>query len=84
MYMRVCTDAMFGMKYTKRMKNEIIKEMAIALCPMLDFVTFDAVEATDEFPVGFAEVANRIKVAASNVSSDMPAVRSPLLEFRSS
>ena len=65
--------AIFGMKYTKRMKTEIIKEMVIALCPMLDFITFDAAGASDEIPVGFAEVAKRIKVAAGNVSSDMHA-----------
>jgi hypothetical protein len=65
--------AMFGMKYTKRMKTKMIKKMVIALCPMLDFVTFDAAGATDETPVGFAEVAKRIKVAAGNVSSDIHA-----------
>ncbi len=63
--------AMFGMKYTKQMKTEIFKEMVIALC--LDFVTFDAARATDEIPVGFAEVAKRIKVAAGNISSDIHA-----------
>ena len=65
--------ALFGMRYPKRMKTEIVKEMVLALCPMLDFVTFDAAGATDEFPVGFAEVAKRIKIAAGNVPRDMPA-----------
>jgi hypothetical protein len=63
--------AMFGMNYTKRMETEIIKEMVTALCSMLDYVTFDAAEAKDEFPVVFTEVAKRIKVAAGNVSSDI-------------
>ena len=65
--------ALFGMRYPKRMKTEIVKEMVLALCPMLDFVTFDAAGATDEFPVGFAEVAKRIKIAAGDVPRDMPA-----------
>ena len=47
--------------------------MVIALCPMLVFITFDAAEATDEFPVGFTEVAKRIKIPAGNVSSDIHA-----------
>ena len=40
---------------------------------MLDFDTFDAAGATDEFPVGFAVVAKRIKIAAGDVPRDMPA-----------
>ncbi len=65
--------ALFGMRYPKRMKTEIVKEMVLALCPMLDFVTFDAAGATDEYPVGFAEVAKRIKIAADKVPRGMPA-----------
>jgi len=74
--------ALYGMRYPKRMKTEIVKEMVLALCPMLDFVTFDAAGATEEFPVGFAEVAKRIKIAAGNVPRDMPAPSVSLLTAR--
>ena len=53
-----------GMKHSKSIKLEIIKEMLLALGPTLDFVRFDVEEAKVEYKVGFAEIAKRVKAAA--------------------
>ena len=54
------------------MKQELVKEMVIALSGTYDFAPFDLEEAAEEFPVGFAEVIKRIKTAAGKLSSDFP------------
>ena len=56
--------ALYELKYAKSIKLETIKEMVIALCPQLDFVNFDAEEASRTSPVGFAEISKRAKFAA--------------------
>ena len=56
--------ALYGLKYAKSMKMDMIKEMVIALGPKLDFVGFNVKTAAEEFPVGFTEVAKRAKSAA--------------------
>ncbi len=48
--------ALYGMSYQKNMKQELVKEMVIALNGTFDFAPFDLEEAAEEFPVGFAEV----------------------------
>ena len=56
--------ALYGLKYAKSIKLDLLKEMVIALSPTLDFVGFDVKTAAEEFPVGFTEVAKRAKGAA--------------------
>ena len=56
--------ALYGLKYAKSIKLDIIKEMVIALSPKLEFVGFDVKTAAEEFPVGFTEVSKRAKGAA--------------------
>jgi len=53
-----------GMKHSKSIKLDMIKEMLLALSPTLDFVRFDVEEAKVENKVGFAEIAKRVKAAA--------------------
>ena len=62
--------AMYGMTYQKHLKLEVVKEMVIALSSTLDFAAFHADEAAKEYPVGFTEVARRIKSAAGTLSHD--------------
>ena len=62
--------ALYGMSYQKNMKQELIKEMVIALSGTFDFAPFDLDEAAEEYPVGFTEVAKRIKSAAGKLSRD--------------
>ncbi len=62
--------ALYGMSYQKNMKQELVKEMVIALRDNLDFAPFDLEEAAEEYPVGFAEVIKRIKTAAGTLSTD--------------
>jgi hypothetical protein len=57
------------MTYQKHLKMELVKEMVIALST-LDFAAFHVDEAAEEYPVGFTEVANRIKSAAGKLSRD--------------
>ena len=52
------------------MKQELVKEMVIALSGTFDFAPFDLEEAAEEYPVGFAEVIKRIKTAAGTLSTD--------------
>ena len=56
--------ALYGMSYQKNMKQELIKEMVLALSSTFEFAPFDLEEVAIEFPVGFAEVIKRIKTAA--------------------
>ena len=56
--------ALYGLKYAKSIKLDLLKEMVIKLSPKLDFVGFDVKTAAEEFPVGFTEVAKRAKSAA--------------------
>ena len=62
--------ALNGMSYQKNMKQEMVKEMVIALSSTFDFAPFDLDEAAEEYPVGFAEVTKRIKTAAGTLSRD--------------
>ena len=64
--------ALYGMSYQKNMKQELVKEMVIALNSTFDFAPFDLEEAAEQFPVGFAEVIKRIKSAAGTLSRDFP------------
>ena len=48
----------------------MVKEMVIALSSTLDFAAFHLDEAAEEYPVGFTEVAQRIKSAAGTLSRD--------------
>jgi hypothetical protein len=52
------------------MKQELVKEMVIALRGTFDFAPFDLEEAEEEYPVGFAEIIKRIKTAAGTLSTD--------------
>ena len=63
--------ALYGLKYAKTVKLDVMKEMVLALCPNLDFVGFDAKEAAEEYPVGFTEVAKRAKSAAGIMYRDI-------------
>ena len=56
--------ALYGLKYAKSIKLDLLKEMVIELSPKLDFVVFDVKKAAEEFPVGFTEVVKRAKGAA--------------------
>ena len=49
--------ALYGMKYAKPMKLDMLKEMVIALSPSLDFVRFDVKTAAEEFPVGITDIS---------------------------
>jgi len=62
--------ALYGMSYQKNMKQELMKEMLIALNGTLEFAPFDLEEAAEEYPVGFAELIKRIKSAAGTLSAD--------------
>ncbi len=62
--------ALYRMSYQKKMKQELVKEMVIALSSTFDFAQFDLEEAAEEYPVGFAEVIKRIKTAAGTLSTD--------------
>ena len=62
--------ALYGMSYQKNMKQELMKEMVIALGGTFEFAPFDLEEAAEEYPVGFAEVIKRIKAAAGTLSSN--------------
>ena len=63
--------ALYGMTYQKHLKLELVKEMVITLVSgTLDFAAFDVDEAAEEYPVGFTEVAKRIKSAAGKSSRD--------------
>ena len=48
--------ALYGLKYAKSIKLDMLKEMVIALSPRLDFVGFDVKTAAEEFPFGYTEV----------------------------
>ena len=63
--------ALYGLKYAKSIKLDMLKEMVIALSPRLDLVGFDVKVAAEEFPVGFTEVAKRAKCAAGVIYCDI-------------
>ena len=52
----------------KHMKLELVKEMVTALSSTPDLVASHVGEAAEEYPVGFTEVAKRIKSAAGKLS----------------
>ena len=62
--------ALYGMSYQKNMKQELNKEMVIALSSTHEFAAFHVNEAAEEYPVGFAEVIKRINAAAGTLSSN--------------
>ncbi len=62
--------ALFGMSYAKEIKLETVKEMLKALCTKLGLIP-DVKAAAEEFPVGFAEVAKRGKLAAGIIYFDI-------------
>ena len=62
--------ALYGMSYQRHLKQDLLKEMVIALSGTFHFAPFDLDEAAEEYPVGFAEVIKRIKAAAGTLSAD--------------
>ncbi len=52
------------------MKLDVVKEMMTALSSDLDFVAIHVGGAAEEYPVGFTEIAKRIKGAAGKLSRD--------------
>ena len=60
--------AMYGLSYAKSIKLEVVKEMLIAVCDSLnireDTSSMTSEEAAKACPIGFADIAKRVKAAA--------------------
>ena len=56
--------AKFGLALAKSAKLSMVKEMLLALCSDLPFVTFDAAVMAEEYPFGLTDFALKAKTAA--------------------
>ena len=61
--------AKFGMAYAKSAKLPMVKDMLLALCSDLPFVTFDGAVLAEEYPFGLTDVALKAKTAACTRTS---------------
>ncbi len=56
--------AKFGLAFAKSAKLSKVKEMLLALCSELPFVTFDRASMAEEYPFGLTDIALKAKTAA--------------------
>jgi hypothetical protein len=58
--------ALYGISYSKVIELYVVKEMLIAVCDSLNILedSMSCEEAAKAYPIGFADIAKRVKAAA--------------------